>query len=73
MIEYPVINEIIIIGENANKYKDAIKKNIKSKKNGPFVKSLIAEDENYQKIIFKSLGFNFLEIKSKVETFPKKG
>ena len=40
LIEYPVINEIIIVGEEANKYKEAIKKNIKSKKNGPFVKSL---------------------------------
>ena len=37
VIEYPVINEIIIVGETANKYKEAIKKNIKSKKNGPFV------------------------------------
>lgn len=72
LIEYPVINEIIIIGENANKYKDAIKKNIKSKKNGPFVKSLIADDEIIIKKLYSSLGFNFLEIKSKVETFPKK-
>ena len=27
--EHPVINEIIIVGEETNKYKDAIKKNIK--------------------------------------------
>ena len=32
LIEYPVINEIIIVGETANKYKEANKKNIKSKK-----------------------------------------
>ena len=31
LIEYPVINEIIIVGEDAKKYKEAIKKNIKSK------------------------------------------
>ena len=72
LIEYPVINEIIIVGEEANKYKEAIKKNIKSKKNGPFVKSLIADDEITIKKLYSSLGFNFLEIKSKVETFPKK-
>ena len=71
-MEYPVINEIIIIGETANKYKEAIKKNIKSKKNGPFVKSLISDDEIIIKKLYSSLGFNFLEIKSKVETFPKK-
>ena len=72
LIEYPVINEIIIVGETANKYKEAIKKNIKSKKNGPFVKSLISDDEIIIKKLYSSLGFNFLEIKSKVETFPKK-
>ena len=72
LVEYPVINEIIIIGETANKYKEAIKKNIKSKKNGPFVKSLISDDEIIIKKLYSTLGFNFLEIKSKVETFPKK-
>ena len=29
LVEYPVINEIIIVGEEANKYKESIKKNIK--------------------------------------------
>ena len=51
LTEYPVINEIIIVGESANKYKEAIKKNIKSKKNGPFVKSLIADDETIISLI----------------------
>ncbi len=72
LIEYPVINEIIIVGEKTNKYKEAIKDNIKSKKNGPFVKSLIKDDEIIIKKLYSSLGFNFLEVKSKVETFPKK-
>ena len=72
LVEYPVINEIIIVGEEANKYKEAIKKNIKSKKNGPFVKSLIVDDEQIIKKLYSSLGFNFLEVKSKVENFPKK-
>ncbi len=72
LVEYPVINEIIIVGENANKYKEEIKKKIKSKKNGPFVKSLISDDEITIKKLYGSLGFNFTEIKSKVETFPKK-
>ena len=36
LVEYPVINEIIIVGEDAKKYKDAIKKNIKSKKKWTF-------------------------------------
>jgi len=72
LVEYPVINEIIIVGETATKYKDAIKKKIKSKKNGPFVKALIADDEVLIKKLYSSLGFNFLEVRSKVETFTKK-
>tara|TARA_B100001057_G_scaffold309677_1_gene309710 strand:+ start:3086 stop:5314 length:2229 start_codon:yes stop_codon:yes gene_type:complete len=72
LVEYPVINEIIIVGETANKYKEDIKKQIKSKINGPFVKSLISDDEVIIKKLYSSLGFNFLEVKSKVETFPKK-
>ena len=72
LIEYPIINEIIIVGETANKFKEQIKKQIKSKKNGPFVKSLIADDEATIKKLYSSLGFNFLEVKSKVEKFPKK-
>ena len=71
LVEYPVINEIIIIGEKAEKYKEEIKKQIKSKKNGPFVKSLIANDEDTIKQLYGSLGFNFLEVKSKVETLKK--
>ena len=70
--EHPTINEIIITGEKASKFKDAIKENIKSKKNGPFIKSFIAEDEKKIKKLYSSLGFNFLKVDSKIETFPKK-
>mgnify|MGYP001373719797 FL=1 len=72
LIEYPVINEIIIVGETASKFKEQIKKQIKSKKNGPFVKSLISDDETTIKKLYSSLGFNFLEVNSKVEKFPNK-
>ena len=67
LIEYPIINELIIVGESANKFKEQIKKQIQSKKNGPFIKSLISDDETTIKKLYSSLGFNFLEVKSKVE------
>ena len=41
--EYPVINEIIIIGEKAEKYKEAIKKNIQSKKMAHSINHLLRE------------------------------
>ena len=72
VVEHPVINEIIVTGEKATKFKDAIKENIKSKKNGPFIKSFVAEDEKMIKKLYSTLGFNFLEVNSKIETFSKK-
>ena len=72
LTEYPIINEIIIVGENAKKFKEQIKKQIKSKKNGPFVKSLIADDEATIKKMYSSLGFNFLEGKVKSRKISKK-
>ncbi len=67
--EYPVINEIIIKGEKAKKYREAIIKRIESKKNGPFVKSLIIKDEKMIKNLYSTLGFNFLKVNSKFESF----
>ena len=48
--EHPTINEIIITGEKATKFKDASKK-ILNQKNGPFIKSFIAEDEKIKNYI----------------------
>ena len=53
------------------KYQDAIKENIKSKKNGPFIKSFVSEDEIKIKRLYSTLGFNFVDVGSKVETFSK--
>ncbi len=72
LVEYPVINEVIIVGEKTKKFKDAIIENIKSKKNGPFIKSFVSEDEIKIKRLYSSLGFNFVDVESKVETFTKK-
>ncbi len=70
--EYPVINEIIISGEKAKKYREAILERIESKKNGPFIKSSIVQDEKLIKRLYSSLGFNFLKVNSKFEEFDNK-
>ena len=71
LIEYPVINEVIIVGEKTKKYQDAIKENIKSKKNGPFIKSFVSEDEIKIKRLYSTLGFNFVDVESKLRPSPK--
>ncbi len=70
--EYPVINEIIIEGEKTKKYKEALLNQINSKKNGPFIKSLITQDEKLIKNLYSQLGFNFLKVNSKFEKFDNR-
>ena len=71
LIEYPVINEVIVVGEKTKKYQDAIKENIKSKKNGPFIKSFVSEDEIKIKRLYSTLGFNFVDVELKLRPSPK--
>ncbi len=70
--EYPVINEIIIEGEKTKKYKEALLNQINSKKNGPFIKSLITQDEKLIKNLYSQLGFNFLKVNTKFEKFDNR-
>ena len=42
--EYSVINKLIFFGEPSNRIKSEIKKNIKSKEKGSFIKSYISQD-----------------------------
>ena len=66
--EYPVINELIILGEASNKYREQITKLIKSKKKRSFIKSNLAQDLEIIKKLYASVGYNF----AKVETKTKK-
>ena len=66
--EYPVINELIILGEASNKYRKQITKLIKSKKKRSFIKSNLAQDLRNNKKLYASVGYNF----AKVETKTKK-
>ena len=52
LIEYPVINEVIVVGEKTKKYQDAIKENIKSKK------MVLLLNHSYQKMKLKRKKLN---------------
>ena len=64
--EYPVINQLVLIGEKANKIKDQIKKIIKLKEKGSFIQNDLNEDLNTIKSLYASIGYNFSEIKAKI-------
>ena len=69
--EYQVINEIIIEGEETNKFKTEILRLINSKNKNSFIENLVIEDEVIIKKFYQNLGFNFAEISTKIENFDK--
>ena len=66
LIEYPVINQIILQGEPSNKISEEIKKNLKLKENNSFIKSYLSSDIEIIKQIYSSLGYNFASIETKI-------
>ena len=59
--EYSVINKLIFFGEPSNRIKSEIKKNIKSKEKGSFIKSYISQDIETIKSLYSSIGYNFFK------------
>ena len=67
LIEHPVINQLILIGEPSNKYKEQIRKLIKSKEKDSYIKNNIANDVEIIKKIYASQGYNFTEVDTKIK------
>ena len=65
--EYPFVNQLIIVGEDSNKYKKQIEKIISTKQKRSFVKSYLAKDIELIKSMYASAGYNSsnIEIKTK--------
>ena len=65
--EYPVLNQLIIIGEKSNKFKDEIKKVMQLKEKRSFIKSFLANDLEKIKDLYSSLGYNFSKVEAKLK------
>ena len=65
--EYPVINQLVFVGEKSNRYIEQIKKSIKLKQKGSFIKSKLPKDIETIKTLYSSLGYNFSKIEPKGE------
>ena len=64
--EYPVINQLILVGEQSSKYKKEIKKLIKLKENGSFIENDLKDDINTIKKLYSSIGYNFPLVEPKI-------
>ena len=70
--EYPIINQLILVGENSKKFKDEIRKNLNLKEKGSFIKPLIIKDIDKIKSFYSSIGYNFSTVEAKFNTIDKK-
>ena len=71
LVEYPVLNQLIIIGEKSNKFIDQIKKIMQLKEKRSFIKSRLVEIQENIKNLYSSLGYNFTKVEAKVNEVDK--
>ena len=67
VIEYSLINQLIITGEPSTKIKDQIIKLISTKSKRSLIKSRISDDVNLIKKLYSSIGYNFANIDIKIK------
>tara|TARA_Y100001970_G_scaffold290827_1_gene425879 strand:+ start:2398 stop:4632 length:2235 start_codon:yes stop_codon:yes gene_type:complete len=66
VVEYPVINDLVILGEPSKKYKEQITELISSKIKDSFIKSNLANDVEIIKKIYASAGYNSAKVNTKI-------
>ena len=64
--EYPIISQLLIIGEKSKNFEEEIRKIISLKEKKSFIKSNLAKDVNTIKILYSSLGYNFAKVEAKI-------
>ncbi len=72
LIEYSLINNLIILGEESVKLEKEIKKYITSKEKSSYIKNNIINDINIIEKLYASIGFNFTEVNTKVRTIDNR-
>ena len=64
--EYPVLNQLIIVGENSKRFKDQIKKVVQQKEKD-LCKIFISKDIENIKSLYSFNGYNFSEVNAKIK------
>ena len=64
--EYPILNQILIVGEPSKKISEEIKKNLTLKEKASFIKSYLVKDVDIIKRLYSSAGYSFVKVETKV-------
>ena len=70
--EYPIINQLIIVGEKKKSYEEQIKKLIKKKEKKSFIRSSLLKDIETIKKIYSTFGYNSANVESKINTIDER-
>jgi len=65
--EFPFVDQLLIVGEPSKKYRDQIKKIIKTKEKRSFLKSNLSKDIEIIKMLYSSAGFNSAKVEIKIK------
>lgn len=71
LVEYPVINNLIILGEPKEAYIEQIKKLMNLKNKDSFIKSNLSADVDRIKNLYSSIGYNFTKVETKIREIDK--
>ena len=64
--EYPIIKQLIIVGEKKQSYVNRIKEIIQLKEKRSLIKSFLANDAETIRSFYSSIGYNFADVEIKV-------
>ena len=72
LVEYPIISNLIILGEVSNKYQENIKKIIELKEKDSFIENRLKQDIEKIKKLYAGIGFNFVNIDTKIKKIDER-
>ena len=65
--EYPVISQLLLVGEPSKKYKEQIKKLMSLKEKQSFIKSNLSKDIELIKNLYSTVGYSSSEVEAKIK------
>ncbi len=63
--EYPVVNQLLVIGEKSSRIREQIKDTIQLREKNSFIENILTKDINTIKSLYSSIGYNFVKVTPK--------
>ncbi len=70
--EYPIVNQLVVLGEKSNKFREKIKDIITTKEKGSYIENNLNTDINKIKNMYSINGYNFAKVEFKIKKIDNK-